>query len=132
MHKLLDYICSELEDLERKTEKGDSLTMSEIQYMDTLLHAKKNLLKTEEMMGEDGQYSEARGGYSRSYRDGYSREYGARGRGRNARRDSMGRYADGGYSNENMADQLRDMMDDAPDENTRKEFQRFIDKIERR
>lgn len=31
-----------------------------------------------------------------------------------------------------MADQLRDMMEDAPDESTRKELQRFIDKIERR
>lgn len=126
MHKLLEYICSELEDLERKTEKGDSLTMSEIQYMDTLLHAKKNLLKTEEMMDESGEYSNDRG-YSRGYR-----EYRARGRGRNARRDSQGRYTERGYSEENMADQLRDMMDDAPDESTRKEFQRFIDKIERR
>lgn len=121
MHKLLEYICSELEDLERKTEKGDSLTMSEVQYMDTLLHAKKNLLKTEEMMDESGEYSRS-----------YGREYRARGRGRNARRDSQGRYADRGYSNENMADQLRDMMDDAPDDSTRKELQRFIDKIERR
>lgn len=127
MHKLLEYICSELEDLERKTEKGDSLTMSEVQYMDTLLHAKKNLLKTEEMMDESGEYSNDRG-YSRSY----NREYRARGRGRNARRDSQGRYADRGYSEDNMADQLRDMMDDAPDDSTRKELQRFIDKIERR
>ena len=121
MHKLLDYICSELEDLERKVNKGDSLTMAEVQYMDTLLHAKKNLLKTEEMM-DDG-YSNDRG---------YSREYRASGRGRNARRDSQGRYADRGYSNDNMADQLRGMMDDAPDDSTRKELQRFIDKIERR
>lgn len=117
MHKLLDYICSELEDLERKVDRGDSLTMSEVQYMDTLLHAKKNLLKSEEMM-DDG-YSNDRG---------YSR--GARGRGRNAKRDSQGRYA--GYSDGSMADQLRDMMDDAPDDGTRKELQRFIDKIERR
>lgn len=127
MHKLLDYICTELEDLERKVEKGDSLSMTEIQYMDTLLHAKKNLLKSEEMMNDDSGYSN-----DSRYVRGYSRDYRARGRGRNARRDSQGRYADGGYSGDSMADQLRDMMDDAPDENTRKEFQRFIEKIERR
>ena len=108
MHKLLDYICSELDDIERKVERGDSLTMNEVQYMDTLLHAKKNLLKSEQMEEDE------------------PREYRARGR----RRDSMGRYTR--HSGDTMTDQLRDMMDDAPDEGTRKELQRFIDKIERR
>lgn len=122
MHKLLDYICSELEDLEKKADRDGSLTMTEIQYADTLLRMKKNLLKAEEMSGES---------YS-SYGDSYGREYNARGRGSNARRDSRGRYADGGYSRGNMVDTIRDMMDDAPDESTRKEFQRFIDKLERR
>lgn len=122
MHKLLDYICSELEDLEKKADRDGSLTMTEIQYADTLLRMKKNLLKAEEMSGES---------YS-SYGDPYGREYNARGRGSNARRDSRGRYADGGYSRGNMVDTIRDMMDDAPDESTRKEFQRFIDKLERR
>lgn len=123
MHKLLDYICSELEDLERKVERGDSLTMTEVQYADTLLHMKKNLLKSEEMMGEDGEYADS---YSRGYR-GISRSYRARGRGRNARRDSMGRYSDDG-----MAERIRDMMEDAPDEDTRMEFQKFLNKLERR
>ena len=112
MHKLLDYICSELESLEKKADRDGSLTMSEIQYADTLLHMKKNLLKSEEMSEE-------------SY-GSYGRDYGARGR--NARRDSRGRYADRG----DMVDTIRDMMRDAPDDNTRMEFQRFIDKIDRR
>ena len=107
MH-LFDYICSELDDIERKVERGDSLTMNEVQYMDTLLHAKKNLLKSEQMEEDE------------------PREYRARGR----RRDGMGRYTR--HSGDAMTDQLRDMMDDAPDEGTRKELQRFIDKIERR
>lgn len=127
MHKLMEYICSELEDLERKVEKGDSLSMSEIQYMDTLLHAKKNLLKSDEMY-EEGEYGNSGYGRGEYGRGGYGRSYRARGRGSNARRDSRGRYADGGT----MSDTLRDMMDDAPDDNTRMEFQRFIDKLERR
>ena len=107
--RLFDYICSELEDLERKVDRGDSLTMTEIQYADTLLHMKKNLLKSEELADGD-----------------YGRSYMARGRG--ARRDSRGRYADRG----DMVDTIRDMMHDAPDDATRMEFQRFIDKIDRR
>ena len=56
MHKLIDYICDELETLEKKAEKG-KLSMSEMEYVDMLAHTKKNLLKGEEMMDEGGQSS---------------------------------------------------------------------------
>lgn len=143
MHKLIEYICGELEDLERKSEK-EGLSMAEVQYGDTLAHFKKNLLKSEEMMGED-EYSMAGGSYEDSYaRRGQSRRSGrymsggsyrsyARGRGSNARRDNMGRYSrEDGYSmaSEDMVDELRELMQDAPDEQTRKEFQKFIQRIE--
>ena len=132
--------------------------MAEIQYGDMLAHFKKNLLSADEMWEEseysmDGgggmsgrRYSYARGGGGRggqgggqgggSSNDGYSRRGGgsyARGRGRNARRDSMGRYSStGDYSRdaEDMVDQLRELMEDAPDDRTRQEFQRFIQKLE--
>ena len=144
MHKLIEYICDELEELERKADKDGKLSMAEIQYADTLAHMKKNLLKADELWEESdysmaGEGSYARGGrsnrggsYARggrgSNRGGYSNEGSyARGRGRNARRDSMGRYSMAG---EEMVDELRDLMQDAPDEQTRMEFQRFIQKIE--
>lgn len=146
MHKLIEYICGELEDLERKSEK-EGLSMAEVQYGDTLAHFKKNLLKGEEMMGEDeysmagGSY--AGGSYARGGRGGQSRRggqamrgsYGSytRGRGSNARRDSMGRYSrEDGYSmaNDEMIDELHELMQEAPDEQTRKEFQKFIQRIE--
>lgn len=143
MHKLMEYICDELEELERKAGKDGKLSMAEIQYADTLAHMKKNLLKADEMW-EESEYSMAGDNSYRSYaRDenqgggrgnrGGSYESYARGRGRNARRDSMGRYSrERGYSNagEEMADELREMMRDAPDERTRQEFERFIQKIE--
>lgn len=143
MDRLLDYIDSELDELERKADKDGKLSMSEIQYVDILAHAKKNLLKGEEM------YEETEGGYSK-----YSGEGGsyARGRGRNARRDSMGRYSrerggnrgysrergysrysrEGNYSmdGEEMVDELRELMDNAPDERTRAEMQKMISKME--
>lgn len=130
MHKLIDYICDELEDLERKADKDGKLSMAEVQYMDTLAHAKKNLLKAEEMSedGYSGMYPRYYGD-DRSYNDG--RSY-ARGRGRNAKRDSMGRYSSRGYSmaGEEMIDELHGLMEKAPDEQTKREFRKFIDKIE--
>ena len=91
MHKLVEYICDELEELERKSEKG-KLSMAEIQYMDTLAHAKKNLLKGEEMMEESYSSMDGRQSYRYS-RDGMSYDDMSMGRGRNARRDSRGRYS---------------------------------------
>ena len=101
----------------------------------------------EDMEGESYDDGMGRRGGSygdRSYRyDGGSY---ARGRGRNARRDSMGRYSrDGGsygyypdgrsmrgYSRdgkEEYKEQLMDMMDNAPDEQTRQSIQRMIDQM---
>ena len=138
MHKLMEYICDELEELERKADKDGKLSMAEIQYVDTLAHAKKNLLKADEMWEEseysmDGGRSYARGGNRtrNSYRYEGEGSY-ARGRGRNAKRDSMGRYSRGySMAGDDMIDELRDLMQDAPDEQTRMEFQRFISKIEK-
>ena len=141
MHKLMEFICDELEELERKAEKDGKLSMAEIQYVDTLAHAKKNLLKADEMW-EDSEYSMDGGrSYARGrrlMRGGNSYRYEgegsyARGRGRNAKRDSMGRYSREGYSmaGDEMIDELRDLMHEAPDEQTRMEFQRFISKIEK-
>lgn len=140
MHKLMEYICDELEELERKADKDGKLSMAEIQYADTLAHTKKNLLKADELW-EESEYnmdegnSYAMGGRSRNgyrYNNEGGRSY-ARGRGRNAKRDSMGRYSRDGYSmaGDDMIDELRELMQDAPDEQTRMEFQRFISKIEK-
>lgn len=127
MHKLIDYICDELEELERKAGKDGKLSMAEVQYMDTLAHAKKNLLKAEEM-SEDG-YS---GMYPRYYGDGRSYDDRSYARGRGRKRDSMGRYSSRGYSmaGEEMIDELHGLMEKAPDEMTKREFKKFIDKIE--
>lgn len=95
----------------------------------------------------DGPYNgmSNRGGRGGSYRGGsYGGSYDggsyARGRGRNAKRDSMGRYSSnrGGnyrmYSREDgkseYIENLRDMMEEAPDEQTRQEIQRMIQKME--
>lgn len=123
MHKLVDYICDELEELERKVERGGNLSMVEVQYMDTLAHAKKNLLKSEEMDG----YSMDRYPYDRRI---YSMA--RRGRGSNADRDSMGRYSsrysyEDGYSMEgDFRADLEELMRYAPNEQTKQKLQAIM------
>lgn len=143
MDKLIDYVCDELEKLEKKADKGN-LSMTEIQYADMLAHLKKNILTADAMMESDDGYS---GDYSYARGDG-------RGRGRNARRDSRGRYSseyrmnDGGsyrmsdgmggsynrgYSRAEAKDdvlsQLHDMEHDADDE-TRQMIRKWIKQVE--
>lgn len=136
MHKLMEYVCDEMKELERKAEKDGKLSMAEMQYLDTLAHTKKNLLKADEMSeeGYSGMMYPRYYGDDRSYADGRSRMDGrsyARGRGRNARRDSMGRYSRGySMAADDMVEELRDLMEDAPDEKTRMEFEKFIRKVE--
>lgn len=153
MHKLIEYVCEELESLEKKAAKG-SMSAAEIEYADKLASLKKNLLKGDMLYDEMemGDYSGAMGGmntpmmggsYARggnTNRGGSNRGGGsydgmsyARGRGRNARRDSMGRYSsERGYSRdgEEMADQLRDLMEDAPDESVRRDIEKLLRKVE--
>lgn len=131
MHKLLDFVCDELKDLEKKADNG-GLNLTEVQYADTLAHLKKNLMKAEEMEAEEySSRGPMYGGYdgAMTYGGSYRNSY-ARGR-RNARRDSMGRYSGENYSREaeDMVSQLRDMMDTAPDEQTRMEIRRMVDRL---
>lgn len=125
MHKLIDFVCDELKDLEKKADNG-GLNLSEVQYADTLAHLKKNLMKAEEMEME-ADYS-SRGYANRTMPMYYGQSYAGR---RNARRDSMGRYSGEGYSRaaEGMVDQLRDLMETAPDEQTRMEIHRMVDRL---
>lgn len=140
MHKLIEYICEELEDLETKVDRGGRLSMQEVEYMDTLAHTKKNLLKAEEMGDEysmdgmsmrGGSYAR-RGGYRGSnqygsYRTGGGRSYEMGGRSY-ARVRSRGRYSRD--DSDSLVNELRELMDQAPNEEARKEFQKFISKME--
>lgn len=138
MHKiyeLKDKLCEELE------EYGDKkLDAGSLEVIDKLAHTIKNLDKIIEKY-EDEDYSSAYddgmmgGSYERDgnrggnrYRSRYAMARGdGRGRGRNAKRDSMGRYSS---DNRMMVEELRDLMNDAPDERTKMEFKRFIEKME--
>lgn len=138
MHKLYELKQMLCEELEQYGKKGE-LSAGSLDIIDKLSHAIKNLDKIiekyeeEDYSGAMGGGSYARGGQTNTMMGGsYEGGSYARGRGRNARRDSMGRYSsEGGYSrNDGMIMELRELMQDAPDDRTRQEFERFIQKIE--
>lgn len=146
LYELKEKLCKEL-----KKYNDKELTKESLEIVDKLSHACKNLDKIIEKYEEEedggsyasynsygGSYEGSyRGNSNRSNRGSYNNGSYARGRGRNAKRDSMGRYSstggsyNDGYSrNSDIASELREMMMDAPDEQTRMEYQRVISKLE--
>lgn len=129
MHEIYELKEMLLKELEEYGKKGD-LSAGSLEIVDKLAHSVKNLCKVIEDM-EESDYSSYGGGmpyHGNSYdRD---RSY-ARGRGRNARRDSMGRYSSEGYSRTgDLAEQVRELMRDAPDEHIRHEMDRLATKLQ--
>lgn len=102
MHKLKEMLMNELYEYEEKAKKmsGGKLSQSEMERIHKLTDTVKNIDKIE-MLEEGGGYSEESNWmadgrmYGTSYDGGSSY---ARGRGRNAKRDSMGRYSSEGGS----------------------------------
>lgn len=145
MHKLYelkDKLIGELEDYSEngKYSKED---VEAIKYMasavDHICNIMEDVGAEEGYSGENGMNRNMGGSYARggnrggSYRGSYGGMSYARGRGRNARRDSRGRYSsDYGYSRaaEDMASQLRDMAQDAPDEQIRMDIERLAQRME--
>lgn len=136
LYDLKDRLCKELESY-----AGKDLNASSLDIVMKLAGAVKNLGKIIRMCEEDdGGYSGRGYAYGRdpmggdmepgrdySYRGSY-----ARGR-RGAPRDSMGRYSgEMGYSRHgDVADQLRELMEHAPDEQTKRELERIAQKMDR-
>lgn len=142
---LMDYVCEELEDVER-----EGLKASNLDSTDKLINIKKNLLKIEQYETEDGYssgdgYWSAEGGYG----DGMSHARGGRGgsprrgmhyvRGHYSRddgysyarkRDSMGRYSRA-EAKESMMDHLTRMMDEAVTDKERMIIEEAMTKMER-
>ncbi len=143
---LYDYVCEELEDVER-----DGLKAGNLDSTDKLVNIKKNLLKIEKYENEmDGSYSAgdgywtAEGGYGDGYsranrgqhwvRGHYSRDgrrmYDSDGGYSFRRRDSRGRYsrADG---KEGMMENMKEIMADATTEKEREIIRDAMSKLEK-
>ena len=158
MEDLKDLLCAELQEYAENGKRSGKMSKADIEVIDTVLNSVKNIYKidkyNEEMEGysEDGTYMGEGRIYGTSYDDGMRRGVGysyARGRGRYAKRDSMGRYSrddgymrrdgrgmrDGGYSRDEgkayMMEQLEDMMEDAEKPAEKEALRRCMEALKR-
>ena len=156
MHDLKDLLCAELEDYAEKGKKSGKMSMGDLDSIHKLTDTVKNILKIDMLedesgYSEDGAYMGEGRIYGTSYDDGMRRGVGysyARGRGRYAKRDSMGRYSrdDGymrrdvrgmrdGYSRDEgkayMMEQLEDMMEDAEKPAEKEALRRCMEALKR-
>lgn len=128
LHELCETVSAEIAEANKKIRSGNGkLSAGDVEYLDKLTHMLKSIKTTIAMMeaDEDGEYSH-------NWQMPYNRSYA---RGRNTRRDGMGRYSrTGGYSYadgmEELLSEMRNMMGELP-EDKRREVQRFVDKMER-
>ena len=125
-HEVKEMLHRELEEIIRQGE----VNTSSLDVIDTLL----NSIKNAEKIIMYNRYGDS--GYS--YEDGYSN---ARGRRGNVKRDSMGRYARydgysrGDYSytdgsNEEKAQMLREMMNEASTEQEKSMLRKMLDRMD--
>ena len=156
MHDLKDLLCAELEDYAENGKKSGKMSMSDLDSIHKLTDTVKNILKIdmleeESSYSEDGHYMGEGRIYGASY-DGYDRgtSY-ARGRGRYAKRDSMGRYSSRGMSYDDdmsyargsrrgysrddgkayMMEQLEDMMEEAEKPAEKEALRRCMEALKR-
>lgn len=121
LYKLKKMLCEELENYGKK---GD-MSAGSLDIVDKLAHAVKNIDKIIENYDDEGGSN-----YYPMYRS-YARD----GRSYAQRRDARGRYSRNysmeGYSRYgDTVEQLRDLMDEMPNEQTRNELQRLVNKME--
>jgi hypothetical protein len=127
LENLCGVLSDQLSDVARKAKNG--MSTGDLDTIEKLTHSLASVKKIMRIMEEDDGYSGR--GYSMGYHDGGLARGGSYARGRGQRRDSMGRYSgEYGYSRNDLADKMRELMESAPDDRTRQEMQRMVDKLE--
>lgn len=131
MHKLYELKEKLMDELEAYSQNG-KFSKEDVESIKYISSAIDHICNICEDMEGGGEYSgdmiggmpNARGG--RSYRGSY-----ARGRGRNARRDAMGRYSSEGYSRaeDDFRMDLQELMADAPNDQVRQKLQRIMSEM---
>ena len=149
MHKIKEMLMNELYEYEEKAKKmpNGKLSTQELEKIHKLTDTVKNIdkiemLESDEGYSEDGHYM----GEGRIYGTSY-----ARGRGRNARRDRMGRYSSddgmsykgGSYARdgspygmsydgakEHLMDKAEEMLEMTQDPKERRAIEKFMRELE--
>lgn len=118
--ELCDMTGKGIREATEKIERaGGKISPSDVEFIDKLTHIMKSIKTTMAMMDAEDDYGV-------SYADGMSR--------RNSyarRRDSMGRYSSRGRSyDDGIMHELRELMNEAPDDRTRQKYSKFISEME--
>lgn len=145
LYEAKETVGNEIGDLNKKIRNnGGKITGADVDMLDKLTHSMKSLATTCAMLeaeeeGYSGHYMPMPYGYSRNGNgysgngNGYSRNgngYSGNGGGYSRRysRESRDGY---GYSGAgDMTERLRQMMDEAPDDLTRREIQKLMERME--
>lgn len=138
MHKLKEMLMNEIYEYEEKAKKmsGGKLSQNELDRIHMLTDSVKNIDKIEMLEENDGYSGDTDFmGEGRMYGVSYAR-------GRNAKRDSIGRYSnamhpmydDGnsyaGEAKKHLINKAKEMLNIADTEEERKEIHRFIRMLE--
>ena len=136
LEQLCEVVSDEINEANDKIRQaGGKLSSGDLEYLDKLTHMLKSIKTTKAMMEAEDGYSWDDMGHMDSNNASYKR-----GRGTYAKRDSMGRYSsrpyyrrsyDGRSYDGDMVTELRELMDEAPNNQVRQKFQQFISEIER-
>ena len=124
LKELKETISNEIAEANKEIKKaGGDLNVADIDMIDKLTHAMKSVVTTcARLEAEEDGYSESYPWPRQNARDGYSGNYG--GYTRNNGRDSRNKY-----SRMDWNERLRMMMDEAPDEQTRMDIKRMMDRM---
>jgi hypothetical protein len=107
LYDLCDTVSKELESANEKINSaGGELSAGDLGYLDKLTHTMKSLQTTIAVIEAE--------------HDGYSR-------GRSMRGNSYARR--GRYSRDSFADEIEELMDKAPDEHTRRKFEKILSEM---
>ena len=130
LYDLCETVSKELESANEKINgAGGELSAGDLEYLDKLTHTMKSLKTTIAMIETEDGHS----GYYMGGRYYYDNDMPMEGRnGRSNARGGRGSYARG-YSRddakEDFIEEIEELMEKAPDMETRQKFERFISKM---
>lgn len=158
LEELCEMVTNKLAEATKKIHSSGNLSSSDFDYLDKMTHTLKSIKTTMAMIDAEDRGAFADGGSERydsyrsyadrsyrdrayrdrsyddgSYDDGSYDEGSSERRGRmRAKRDSMGRYASSMSNHDRLLSELKEMMPDAPDDQTKQEIRQLINRLEKR
>lgn len=141
LYELCDTVSKELESANEKINNaGGELSAGDLDYLDKLTHTLKSLkcsimYMENDMDGSSGYYYDPmesnRMNYARGGRNGsYTRNTYRSGRMGNYARGGRSGHYDRGESREDFIMELEELIEKAPDEKTKMEFERMLNKMQ--